>query len=562
MDWVSLINIKLDILGLRSVSVVDDICKSLQIDPKIIDLDDPFIYSQYKNLKNPHGLFQIEAETNYRVCQKVKPRNLEELSAVLALARPGALQFVDSYSQYINEGLDVSIHPFFNDILNRTGSVCLYKEQAMKMANKIGFSLDDSELIRRDIGKKRIKEVQVWKAKIESKIEEQKLDPKIGEIFWKILEDSASYQFNYSHSLSYASLAAMTTYLKFKYPTQFFLSLLKMSRHEPNPIEEITKIQRELDSFGIKLLPPHIAKSHLDFSTEGNDIRFGLLSIKGISEKSIERLEKFRNPRADKFEAFCAAEEAGLSFGILCALIQAGALEGCSQGRPWVVLEAQLWRLLTENEKKLCIRFGQQMDYDIPKILKFLLTFNNEKGKPVLKSSRYDTIKRHAKNYITIYNKNKRDQKFANWFYEKELLGYSYSYSLKEVFSEQFPHLISIKDVLEQPENSEVAFCGIVNETIRATAKNVKKTKYFRLKITDENNQITVLLFNDWIQHCEDLNGTLPSEKNIVIVEGRKKEDAVFGDKIVIQDNKIYMKLSSLKEQEKIDKKKNKTENN
>ena len=101
-----------------------------------------------------------------------------------------------------------------------------------------------------------------------------------------------------------------------------------MTKHEPNPLEEVGKIQRELHAFDIKLLPPHIIKSELDFSVEGNDIRFGLLSVKGISDKTIEKLNNFRNEYSNKFEIFQAANEAGVSIGVLSALIQAGDLEG------------------------------------------------------------------------------------------------------------------------------------------------------------------------------------------------------------------------------------------
>ena len=149
----------------------------------------------------------------------------------------------------------------------------------MKMANKIGFTLDEAEILRRIVGKKKISEVRKWKKKIKDKIKEDNLDPEIGNILWKILEDSANYSFNKSHSIAYASLAATTIYLKFNHPKEFFLSLLKMSRNEPDPIGEIAKIHRELQYFGIELLPPHILKSDLDFAIEGDNIRFGLLSI-------------------------------------------------------------------------------------------------------------------------------------------------------------------------------------------------------------------------------------------------------------------------------------------
>ena len=113
MNWSSVFNVKLDILGLRGVSVADDVCKMVGINIRDINLTDSMIYEQFQNLRSPHGLFQIEAPTNFKVCQKVKPKNLEELSAVLALARPGALAYVDQYAAYTNEGEYQPIHPFF-----------------------------------------------------------------------------------------------------------------------------------------------------------------------------------------------------------------------------------------------------------------------------------------------------------------------------------------------------------------------------------------------------------------------------------------------------------------
>ena len=96
-----------------------------------------------------------------------------------------------------------------------------------------------------------------------------------------MLEDSANYSFNKSHSIAYAALAAATVYLKFNYPKEFFLALLQMSKFEPDPIAEISKIQKELVHFNIELLRPDILKSKDDFSIEGDNIRFGLSSIKG-----------------------------------------------------------------------------------------------------------------------------------------------------------------------------------------------------------------------------------------------------------------------------------------
>jgi DNA polymerase-3 subunit alpha len=556
MNWVSLFNIKLDILGLRSVSVVDDVCKSIGIKVQDIDLGHESIYRNLQELRSPHGLFQIEADTNFKVCQKVKPKNLEELSGVLALARPGALQFVDKYAKYTNYSEHESIHPFFDDILKQTGGVALYQEQLMQMAHKIGFTLDEAEILRRIVGKKKTEEIKAWQKKIQDKIKENKLPKEVGEILWKIMEDSANYSFNKSHSLAYAALAAVTIYLKFNYPQQFFLSLLKMSRNEPDPIGEISKIQKEMHEFNIQLLPPHIIKSEMDFSIEQRDIRFGLLSIKGISDKSIQKLNSFRNKYSNKFEIFQAAEEADLNIGVLSALIQAGALSGFSQSRSKIVLEAQLWNILTSKEKKYAISFAEKFDYDLIKIIKHLNKFTDEKNHTVIKDTRLKTIKNRYDPYLQIYNQNSKSESFANWYYEKKLLGYTYNKELKEIFSEKRENLKYINDIIDEPINSKVAFVGQIEEVFTGVSKNEKKTRYVRLKISDETSSISVLIFNDNIENNKLLNNKAFEEGNIVIAKGSKRDDCVFGDLVAIQDQQIYMKLNDLKKI--VDKKENK----
>jgi len=556
MNWVSLFNIKLDILGLRSVSVVDDVCKKIGIKVQDIDLGHESIYRNLQELRSPHGLFQIEADTNFKVCQKVKPKNLEELSGVLALARPGALQFVDKYAKYTNYGEHESIHPFFDDILKQTGGVALYQEQLMQMAHKIGFTLDEAEILRRIVGKKKTEEIKAWQKKIQDKVKENKLPKEVGEILWKIMEDSANYSFNKSHSLAYAALAAVTIYLKFNHPQQFFLSLLKMSRNEPDPIGEISKIQKEMHEFDIQLLPPHIIKSEMDFSIEQKDIRFGLLSIKGISDKSIQKLNSFRNKYSNKFEIFQAAEEADLNIGVLSALIQAGALSGFSQSRSKIVLEAQLWNILTSKEKKYAISFAEKFDYDLIKIIKHLNKFTDEKNHTVIKDTRLKTIKNRYDPYLQIYNQNSKSESFANWYYEKKLLGYTYNKDLKEIFSEKRENLKYISDIIDEPVNSKVAFVGQIEEVFTGVSKNEKKTRYVRLKISDETSSISVLIFNDNIENNKLLNNKAFEEGNIVIAKGSKRDDCVFGDLVAIQDQQIYMKLNDLKKI--VDKKENK----
>ena len=425
----------------------------------------------------------------------------------------------------------------------------MYQEQMMKMAHKIGFTLDEAEILRRIVGKKKVEEVKVWKEKIANKIKENKLDSEIGDVLWKVLEDSANYSFNASHSYSYAALAAATVYLKFKYPQQFFLALLKMTRNEPNPIEEISKIQKEMPDFGVKLLPPHILKSKMDFSIEGNDIRFGLLSIKGISDKSMEKLAKFKTDKSGKFHVFEAANEADLNIGVLCALIQAGALDGFQQSRAKVVYEAQFWNLLTEKEKMYCLELAEQFNHDLVAVIKELTSHKNDKGKPLIKESRIETLKKNTEKYKAIYNQNKKSESFANWYYEKTLLGYTYNKTLLDIFQPKKSDLVSIRQVKNASVGRQVSFVGYLEEDSYSGVSKAKKSKYCKMSIGDESGSIKVLIFNEKMEESKSLNNGLPKEKNIVIISGKKMDDVVFADMFAIQDNQVYTKLSDLKKE-------------
>jgi len=549
MNWASISNVKLDLLGLRSVSIVDRVCNLVGIKVDDLNFNDPFIYQQLQDFKTPHGCFQIEAETNFKVCKKVKPRNLEELSGVLALARPGALEFVDQYANFTTNNQYEGIHEFFDSVLSGSGGVALYQEQLMKMSNKIGFTLDEAEVLRRIVGKKKVEEVKKWQEKISEKIKENNLAPEIGDILWRILENSANYSFNKSHSMSYAALAACTVYLKFKYPQHFFLALLEMTKHEPAPLEEISKIQKELRHFGITLLGPHILKSDTDFSIQGNDIRFGLSSIKGISEKTMHKLKNFKSDQSNKFEVFQAAKEVGVSIGVLSALIQAGALDGFSSSRSRVVLEAQLWNLLTDKEKVLSMEHGPDQDYDLLKTIKKLSETKNENSKLLIKETRLETIKKKYDPYLKIYQQNNKSESFANRYYENKLLGYSYDKSLNAIFSLKMPNLISTAQAMDSSENQMVYIVGKVDDASEWTSKNEKKTKVFKMIVSDEFGTIPVLTFNDKIDFNKSSNSDrLPEKDDIVIVKGVKKKDCLFGDTIGIQTLKIYTKLSELKE--------------
>lgn len=550
MHWVAELMVKFDILGLRTLSVIYDVCDNLNLDIYDVNLEDESHYEPLQDLNSAHGLFQIEAHTNHRVCKKVRPKNLEELSAVVAIARPGAIDFLDNYAEYASSGQFQSVNPFFDDILQYTGGIPLYQEQLMKMAVKVGFDLDEAEQLRRIVGKKKIEDMPAWREKINTKIVENKLPQEVAEILWRVAEDSANYSFNKSHAISYATLSAWTTYLKFNHPQQFFLSLLKMTKFEPSPQEEINKICKELARFNIRLLPPDLARSKIDFSIEGENIRFGLNSIKGVSSKSLEQLIKFRDSETpNKFDIFLAAKQAGLNIGILSALIQAGAISGYKSNRSLIVLEAQSFNILTEREKRIVLQKAGEYDF---KLLNLLCDARDgkvfdENNKPMMKESRFETFKKKYDPYRKIYDQNKHYEKFSNWYFETKLLGYPYSVKLKEAFNEE-EDLNDLSYFHAVENNSRSRYIAVVDDSVKRISRN--GNKYIRLDLSDEHGNMTAMFVNDRRNKLDayfDRGGKMPNKEDVVIVYGAKRDDVLFLESLSIMEKKCYMKLSDVK---------------
>lgn len=194
MRQVSNFATKLDLLGLTTNGIIKDVLNNIPEKIEEVNLDnDPIIYDQYQNNNLlPYGLYQISANCAYGVLNKVKPKNIEELSDVNALARPGSLAYVEDYVKGDKELLN----PLFKSAIGDTKNICLYQEQLMQLAVLVGFTLDDAEIIRKIVGKKQLEKVKEWKEKIYKKVEEKGFKIEVADAYWKLVNDSASYSFN------------------------------------------------------------------------------------------------------------------------------------------------------------------------------------------------------------------------------------------------------------------------------------------------------------------------------------------------------------------------------
>jgi DNA polymerase-3 subunit alpha len=545
MDYAQLNNIKLDLLGLKAIGIINEVCKMLNIKREDFDINYDTVFSHLQDVKHPYGLFQISGDCNLRVVNKVKPKTIDHLAAVTALARPGALQFVDNYARYVNEGECKSVHPFFDDVLLPTAGLALYQEGTMKMCEKIGLTKADGEVIRKCIGKKKVKEMKKWKDVIFDTAEKNGLDKEIPEVLWKILEDSANYSFNASHSYSYGYTSAETVYLKYKYPQHFFLACLKIAASRSEFVEEFRAIQQELPYFNIQLLPPHIGKSKLDFEIEGNDIRFGLGEIKGVSDKSIDKLRNFISAdKSSDFQIFAAAKEAKLNIGILSALIQSGALGHTVWQRSSKVLEAQVWNILTPKEKLFTLQNEAKYGGDLIAMLRDYLNWTDSTGKKFTKLTRLETIRKKASGYFQIYNLNSRNELLAAYFYEKNLLGFSYSTTLQQIFESEVTGLRTINSISEHVAvKDSYKLIATVSEVHSGTSKN--GNKYLKLSIFDETGSCNAMLLGDKLARYLD-KFEEPKDGDIVYITGNKGDDILWINQLEIQNHKVYTRLSEL----------------
>ncbi len=551
-EVTELTTIKLDLLGLQSVTLFDNVVKALDIDINAIDYTSwDKIYKFLQNLEAPTGLFQISGSAAVRGSNKIKPKTKDDLSAVLAICRPGSFVFLDQYADYINgKGEKPSLHPLFDDILEKTAGVMLYQESLMAMFVKVGFSLSEADDIRRVVGKKKVEEMAQWESKIYEKCKENGHDIGAAKALWKVAEMSADYSFNKSHSVAYAKLTALSVYLKFNHPQNFFLELLRLSKDKQDQAAEVAAIVQELPYFEIKLLPPSLTKSDRDFKIEGKDIRFGLEAIKGISEKSIAHLQSFINKeKTNLFEVFQAAQQSKVNATVIGALIEVGVLEDVSEfDRQETVLFSKIWKELTAREQSYCLRNGAEFNWNLREMVKNYMAWTGPDGKAIAKESRFQTIKKNCQPALKLWAENSKNKDISQYLFEKKLLGYCPSFTIAELFTE-FDELQTTYQIkFELYEKDNVKLAAEVKEVKTGVAKK-SGNKYAKITFTDETGTMEGLFtgkkWADYLaRHGE------PQEGQLVHVQGVKGpgDDAViFIDKLDVQALSIFSRVSDLK---------------
>lgn len=333
--------VKMDFLGLRTLSIIDETLNAIEknygikIDIDKIEFDDQKTFELFGQGKTL-GVFQFESSGMQEYLRQLKPTNLLELSDMNALYRPGPLQNIPEYidRKFGRKKIEY-LHPLMEKSLKDTYGIIVYQEQVMQLARDIaGFTLAQADILRRAMGKKKQDVMTKMKPEfIEGAYKNNGIDKKLAEEIFDLIEKFANYGFNKSHSLAYAILAYQTAWLKAHYTAEFIAANLNA---EINNTKQIPKLIEEAKSFGIEVLPPDVNRSFSKFiAIDSKTIIFGLAGIKNVSERVEETIVTARKskPFSSFFNFVSRTDPKIINRKVLEALVCTGAFDKIENSR-------------------------------------------------------------------------------------------------------------------------------------------------------------------------------------------------------------------------------------
>ncbi|MEG2719911.1 MAG: DNA polymerase III subunit alpha, partial [Oscillospiraceae bacterium] len=362
--------LKMDFLGLRTLTVISDAQKMIRkkekdFDIEKISIDDEKTYEMFsKGLT--YGVFQCESAGLRNVLMKLKPENLEDIIAVISLYRPGPMDSIDTYIANRNNPQNIKYKtPMLKEILDVTYGCMVYQEQVMQIFRTLaGYSLGRADIVRRAMSKKKHKVMEQEReyfinglinpdgsVACEGAVK-RGVSKDVANSIFDDMTSFASYAFNKSHSAAYALVAYRTAYLKCHYPAEFMAALLT------SVIDDFSKISAyiaDCERMKIKVLSPSVNKSFNGFTPQDNSIRFGLLAIKNLGNGFIETIisERDENGEYKSFYDFCKRTY-GKDFNrrAVEGLIKSGALDGFSLNRREMLINLNIISADLEIEKR------------------------------------------------------------------------------------------------------------------------------------------------------------------------------------------------------------------
>jgi len=359
--------LKLDFLGLKTLTLIDDAKiaieaeqgKELDIDG--VPLDDAAVFDLFCHARTS-GIFQFESEGMKDILRRLKPEKFEDLIALNALYRPGPIGggLIDDFIKGRHGKVKVRYpHPLLEEILRETYGVIVYQEQVMQIASVMGgYTLGEADILRRAMGKKSKEVMEAEQQKFVERAQNKKIKPAIAKKVFDLISYFAGYGFNRSHSAAYALVAYRTAWLKAHYPVHFMAALLTT---EKGNTDKMVKYINESREMGIEIMPPDINSSSIDFSAQGDKIRFGLSAIKNVGEGAIRSILEARHGSGElkSLHALCEAVDSRVvNKRVLEALIKSGSLD--SMGARRSQLEAIIDSALDYGQKRRADRESGQ----------------------------------------------------------------------------------------------------------------------------------------------------------------------------------------------------------
>lgn len=507
--------LKMDFLALTTLTIISDCLVNLKqkvgvlIDWSLISLDDEKTMNLFADGRT-EAIFQFESSGMREICRRLKPKELEDLSALNALYRPGPLDggMVDDFiSRHRGEKRVSYIVPEMKNILHNTYGILVYQEQIMQLAQQLaGYTLGEADMMRRAMGKKKREEMALHQEKfVEGAVQRNIKREKAEEIF-TLMAQFADYGFNRSHSVAYAYLAFQTAYLKAHYPSYFYASVLS---NEADDSTKIYKYSTELKSAGLKLLPPDVNESDAGFTPLSDGVRFGLSAIKGIGANSIQAIIEAR--KLGRFASLAdftsRIEQGAVNRRGLESLTTAGAFDSLRNEK----CEVNLWRARVFAGVDGALSYAQKTWNDKLKGQSGLFGAEENNGAP-----------RDELPQVEAWSRQKLSQS------EKSAIGFYLSNHPLDHYKTILEDL-KIKNIADLPEikvGEKLVVAGIVSGFQSRFSK--KGNRFAIFKLEDQSTGVKCLAWAEaFAKHTEILK-----EDELLIVSGRV--EAVDGSEITL----------------------------
>ena len=520
--------LKMDFLGLETLTIIQDALDLIKartgkdIDINNIPLDDKETFEMLSKGETD-AVFQLESSGMKKYIKRLKPTVFEDLGAMVALYRPGPLEagmvedFIDR--KHGRQKIEYA-HPLLESILKDTYGTILYQEQIMAIFQTLAdYSLGGADMVRRMMGKKKLQQMAEQKSIFVDATAKKGMSSEAATKLFEQIESFAKYCFNKAHSSAYAFVAYQTAYLKAHYPVEFMCAMLTSVADKQEKTQQyILQCQAQ----GIEVLAPDINKSNSQFTPDGNNIRFGLASIKNVGEAVIEQIEQERaNKPFESFYDFCSRVDFKcLNKRTLESLIKAGAFSCIEKSR----------KQLLEN---------------IDGVVEFVQ--NAAKAKSSGQVSLFSALSGETQeelNIPTFQMQGNSDDEFSDsqiQQFEKELMGiYVTSHPLGSIKNTlKYITTQTISDILENPKQDEnVTICGLLSQIIQKPTKK-DPSKFIKTGIIEDlTARIGVVAFPKIV---ESYGALIESEQKVILRA-----------KVNVRDEEINLAINEVKPIEQV----------